>query len=122
MVLVYPTYRWQRFLCGILAVLFAGLALMGQLPLGWSENTSLWLAGTFGKLSIVLAMVWLAWPQLMWIQASPGGSLALAAVAVAAVIFVAKPRLLLYVVPWLVGGTLLLWGLAWLQRLFLPPK
>ena len=80
------------------------------------------VGGDFWQLSIVLAMVWLAWPQLMWIQASPGGSLALAAVAVAAVIFVAKPRLLLYVVPWLVGGTLLLWGLAWLQRLFLPPK
>ncbi len=107
---------------GLIALALAIVAVLGRIPIGFSESTGIWASGLFGKVSIVLAVSWLAWPQLMWLKQSPSGSTALVAIVVAGALFVARPRLLLYAVPILLGGAGILLTLAWFQRFLSPPK
>jgi hypothetical protein len=117
-----PQHKPQRLLIGLIAVAMAIVAVLGRIPIGFSESTGIWASGLFGKVSILLAVSWLAWPQLMWLKQSPSGSTALVAIAIAGVLFVSRPRLLLYAIPILLGGAGILLILAWFQRFLAPPK
>jgi hypothetical protein len=117
-----PQHRPQRLIVGGLAIVLAITAIMGRIPIGFSESAGIWASGVFGKVSIILAVSWLAWPQLMWLKQSPGGSAALAGCGIIGIVFIARPRLLLYAIPLIVGGVGILLAMTWLQRLFTPPK
>jgi hypothetical protein len=118
MVLMAEKYRTQRILCGIMAIALGLIALSTAMPTGLSENTAAYIQGTFGKVAIVLAISWLSWPQLVWIKEAPGGGMVILAIVFGAAIFVARPRLLWYFIPLLVGGSILFVAITWLQRQF----
>lgn len=107
---------------GLLAIILGIVAVLGRIQIGFSESAGIWASGVFGKVAILLAVSWLAWPQLMWLKQSPSGSSALLAFVIAGVVFVARPRLLLYAIPILIGGLGILLTLTWFQRFLSPPK
>ncbi len=113
---------WQRFALGIIAIVLGLLALLAKFGLGFSDNAGTWVTGTFGKVSFVLAMAWLAWPQLMALKDLPGGGVAIASVLVGMVVFIARPKLLLYLVPILIAITVLFIAITWIQRNVFPPE
>ena len=113
---------WQRHFLGIAAIILAILAVLARIGFGLSDSGGVWAMGTFGKVSIVMAMTWLAWPQLLQLRKLPGGGAAIASVLACIVLFIARPKLLLYFVPLLVSITLLFGVIAWIQRNILPPE
>ncbi len=70
----------QRHLIGIAAVVLGTIALVVGLGFGWTDNTGSWTMGTFGKVAFVLAIMWLAWPQMLRLKELPGGGVALVSV------------------------------------------
>ncbi len=115
-------HKPQRLLLGGIAIVLGIVAVLARLEIGFAGNTAGWICGSFGKAAIVSGVAWLAWPQLMWLQRSPGGGIAVAALGVLGVAFIARPRLLLYAVPLVVAAAGLLMSLTWIQRFLSPPK
>lgn len=113
---------WQRILIGIIAIGLGMFALLAKFRMGLPDNTGDWMAGTFGKVAFVLTLVWLAWPQLQMLKTLPGGGVAIASVMAGCLVLATRPRLLLYLIPVLVGITILFVAIAWVQRNLLPPK
>jgi hypothetical protein len=109
-------------LLGFIAVVLGIIAIFARLEIGITGNNAMYLSGLFGKTSVVTGVAWLAWPQILWLQRTPGGTIAVVAFLVIALAFIARPRLLLYVVPMILGATALLIGLTWVQRFLSPPK
>jgi hypothetical protein len=116
------TIDYRRTACGIFAIGF-GLAAVSLGFFGLvSPNTASWALGTFGKVAFLLAFVWLAWPQLIWVSVLPGGGIAMIAIAVGALFFILRPRAMLYVVPAIVATILLFVAIGFVQRYLIPPK
>ncbi len=113
---------WQRHFIGVAAIILGVLALVSRFGLGLSDIGAVWAMGTFGKVSMVLGLAWLAWPQLLLLKKLPGGGIAIASVLICIVVFIARPKLLLYFVPLLGSITVLFGAIAWIQRNLLPPK
>lgn len=113
---------WQRHFIGVTAIVLGILALIAGYGLVLSDVGAIWAMGTFGKVSMVLALAWLAWPQLLLLKKMPGGGIAIASVLICIVVFIARPKLLLYVVPLLALITILFGAITWVQRNLLPPK
>jgi len=113
---------YRRIFCGILAIV-SGFSAISLGFLGFvSPNTASWALGTFGKVAFLLAFVWLAWPQLIWISELPGGGIAMIALAAGGMFFILRPRAMLYVMPAIVGTMLLFIAIGFVQRYLLPPK
>lgn len=117
-----PEYPTQRLLLGVIALILGLVAIAGRLAIGFPENTGIWVSGAFGKVAMLLGVGWLAWPQLMWLKRSEYGMISLVGIGIASIVFVTRPRLLLYFIPLLVAAVGLLIGITWLQRFFSPPK
>ncbi len=113
---------YRRTACGIFAIGF-GLAAVALGFFGIvSPNTASWALGTFGKVAFLLAFIWLAWPQLIWVSELPGGGVAMIALSVAGLFFILRPRAMLYVVPAIVATILLFVAIGFIQRYLIPPK
>jgi hypothetical protein len=121
---VHPPQRfdWQRHFVGIAAIILGIVALVGKFGLGLSDVGAEFMMGSFGKASMVLGLAWLAWPQLLLLKKMPGGGIAIASVLICIVVFIMRPKLLLYFVPLLGSITALLVAITWVQRNLLPPK
>ncbi len=113
---------WQRHFVGAAAIILAVLALVSRYGLGLSDVGAEFMMGSLGKVSMVLGLAWLAWPQLILLKKMPGGGIAIASVLICIVVFIARPKLLLYFVPLLGTITALFVAIAWIQRNLLPPK
>jgi hypothetical protein len=113
---------YRRIACGIFAIVF-GLAAASMGFLGIvSPNTASWALGTFGKVAFLLAFVWLAWPQLIWLSELPGGGIAMIALSAGGMFFILRPRAMLYVFPAILGTILLFVAIGFVQRYLIPPK
>ena len=117
-----PTFDWQRLMIGLAAIGLGSFALLVRFGTSTSEAGGAWAFGTFGKVALVLALAWLAWPQLLWLKNLPGGGAAIAVVLAGALIFITRPKLLLYFITPLagIGGLFVL--MTWIQRNLFPPK
>ncbi len=122
MIAKQTTYDWQRTFIGLASLGLALVALLARYGTGPVEAGQAWAFGTFGKVAFVLALVWLAWPQLLWLKNLPGGGAVIAIVLAGILIFISRPKLLLYFVPPLVGIASLFVLITWIQRNLLPPK
>lgn len=111
----------QRSLLGLCAI---ALLILGAVLGLWIEDADVggvYLSGSMIKCGFVAGVAWLAWPQLMWLRRVPGGGVALAGLAVAALILVVRPRLLLHALP-LVGAVAAVFiALGVAQRIWRPP-
>lgn len=119
---IKQAFDWQRLSVGVLAISLGLTALFAKFGMDATDTTGVFVYGTFGKVAFVLGMAWLAWPQLMWLKEMPGGGIGIAAIMVGCLIFIARPRLLLYFVPLLVAIVSLFMTITWVQRNILPPK
>ncbi len=117
-----PTFDWQRLFVGLTAIGLGLFAVLVRYGTSTSEAGGAWAFGTFGKVALVLALAWLAWPQLLWLKNLPGGGAAITVVLVGALVFISRPKLLLYFVPPLVGIGSLFVLITWIQRNLFPPK
>jgi hypothetical protein len=113
---------WQRHFVGVVAVILGILAIVSRYGFGLSDVGAQFMMGSLGKVSMVLGLAWLAWPQLMLLKKLPGGGIAIASVLICIVVFIARPKLLLYFVPLLGSITALFVTITWIQRNLLPPK
>ena len=113
---------YRRTACGIFAIGF-GLAAVALGFFGLvSPNTASLALGVSGKVALLLAFAWLAWPQLIWLSELPGGGVAMIAITVGSLFFILRPRAMLYVVPTILAIILLFIAIGFVQRYLIPPK
>jgi hypothetical protein len=107
-----PTRRLTAWLAG---ALFLMSLILPWLP-GLDPTTIRWMAGTMGKVGIVLGLVWLSFPQLMWLQRLPGGSAAVSAFVFCLLMVAIRPRAVLYLGPLSAVAATVLVFLSWITR------
>lgn len=108
-------YGLQRLLTGILAILFAVVAILVRISNITDEGTAGWIFGVSGKFAFLMAMVWLAWPQVVWLIERPGGAAALGVLSLGALVFLTRPKAMVYILPVLLAGAVVLIAIAYVQ-------
>lgn len=107
---------FQRRLALVVSVTFAILGFAAQWIPGVDEGPSRWISGMFWKLAIVIGAVWLAFPQIQRIQRLPFGSTIMGGALTTALIFLIRPKAVLYVLPVIIAAVIAMVLLGWFSR------
>ncbi len=70
----------------------------------------------FGKVGIVFFAAWLAWPTVTMLWNTPSGLVLVGAVTVAGILFVYRPKTILFTGPFLAISALLAILASWLRK------
>lgn len=112
-----PLDRWRRLSTLGLAIVLSLAAVVIYWVPGASPADAQWLSGLLAKLAIVVAMLWLAFPQIRRLQRMPGGSMMLGGILVLILVFLVRPRLVVYALPMVGTGVGVLMTLKWFSRI-----
>jgi hypothetical protein len=93
--------RWPSRSAVLVAVALAtGLTLLAWLgSLQWDSSTLLAGRNAMAKLTLVLGLMWSAWPQLTWIAHRPGSAPVVAIGLIMLVLVAIRPRLIIVLGP-----------------------
>jgi hypothetical protein len=106
-------YDWRRLVVGILSFVCLGLGILMYCLEGNSPSGT---QGILVRLGLVLATIWLAFPQLgkLTLLQSAGAMLIMAALIVLAA---SRPNIFRVAATILLAGLAINWGLTWISRL-----
>lgn len=108
------------FVRGMLLALALGAlvcSLMLRFNLDWFSGGSLAVSELMGRVGLVLLCGWWAWPTFKHIRSAPGGFLVLITSFVAAILFIARPKSALLIVPVVLALAAVASLLGWFRRL-----
>lgn len=114
--------KWQRFLIGAFALLMGAIGLAVYFIPGIEKGSAQFISGTCWKVGVVLALGWLASPQIerMGWQKIRGSMLV--GVTIVIVLYAIRPRIGAIAAALLIGGSVLVALVGWFRQFFRSPS
>lgn len=109
--------NWQRFLIAFLTILLAVMGLAVHWIPGIDDGSRTFIAGTAWKIALVLAIAWLASPQLERMGWHRVRGTMLVAITIVIVLYAIRPRIGAIAALLLAGGSLLVAVTSWVRKL-----
>lgn len=109
----------EKFARGVLlflAFVFLGVAGFLRFNPDWLSQGSLAVSELTGRIGLVLLCGWFAWPTFRHVRAAPGGLLVIVLCFVAAILFIARPKSALLIVPVVITAGSVVSLLGWIRR------
>lgn len=108
-----PIARWLALIIGV-ALLLVGLS-MRFAPAVWDGQR--WMASdTFSKVGVVLLCMWMAWPAVEAIRKAPGGAILMIALTAVLMLFLYRPKTILFTGPFISLAIAMALLRGWWQR------
>lgn len=108
--------RWQRFFIGAFALLMGAIGLAVYLIPGIEKGSAQFIAGTCWKVGVVLALGWLASPQLERLGWQKIRGTMLIAVTIVIVLYAIRPRIGAVAAALLVAGSVMVAVAGWVRQ------
>ena len=108
-----PIARWLALIIGV-ALLLVGLS-MRFAPAVWDGQR--WMASdTFSKVGVVLLCMWMDWPAVEAIRKAPGGAILMIALTAVLMLFLYRPKTILFTGPFISLAIAMALLRGWWQR------